>query len=132
MKYGENLFNRTRDARATPNTPVTAANSPSATPALVPTPARPAAPAPSDEPVAARPEDVQLVMVSGRMRYGDARLLDASPQPRCELFSMCGVEKRLCVPDTEDAADTLNEDLAAIRTAIQTFYPMPYRLDVCE
>jgi cytoskeletal protein CcmA (bactofilin family) len=43
MKYGESLFNRTRDTRAQPPTPATAANSPSATPALVAsTPPRPA------------------------------------------------------------------------------------------
>jgi cytoskeletal protein CcmA (bactofilin family) len=51
MKYGESLFNRTRDTRpTTPTQPLSptqphpaAANAPSATPAIVPTPARPAA-----------------------------------------------------------------------------------------
>jgi cytoskeletal protein CcmA (bactofilin family) len=43
MKYGESLFNRTRDTRAPAQPPVTAANSPSATPAIVPaSPPRPA------------------------------------------------------------------------------------------
>jgi cytoskeletal protein CcmA (bactofilin family) len=43
MKYGENLFNRTRDTRApTPAPAPTAANAPSATPAIVPTAPRPA------------------------------------------------------------------------------------------
>jgi cytoskeletal protein CcmA (bactofilin family) len=36
MKYGESLFNRTRDTRPPSPTPATAANSPSATPAIVP------------------------------------------------------------------------------------------------
>jgi cytoskeletal protein CcmA (bactofilin family) len=45
MKYGESIFNRTRDTRA-PQQPA-AANAPSATPAIVPTGAKPqAAPAP--------------------------------------------------------------------------------------
>jgi cytoskeletal protein CcmA (bactofilin family) len=44
MKYGESIFNRTRDTRATPAAPV-AANAPSASPALVPAAPR-AAPAP--------------------------------------------------------------------------------------
>jgi cytoskeletal protein CcmA (bactofilin family) len=55
MKYGESLFNRTRDTRpqsqpqAHPGPAPAAANSPSASPALVPAAARtPAAPAPSD------------------------------------------------------------------------------------
>ena len=55
MKYGESLFNRTRDTRPQsqpqphPGPAPAAANSPSATPALVPAAARaPAAPAPLD------------------------------------------------------------------------------------
>jgi cytoskeletal protein CcmA (bactofilin family) len=47
MKYGESIFNRTRDTRA-PQQPA-AANAPSATPAIMPTPARPAASAASPE-----------------------------------------------------------------------------------
>ena len=43
MKYGESIFNRTRDTRAPSPGPV-AANAPSATPAIVPTPARGAQP----------------------------------------------------------------------------------------
>jgi cytoskeletal protein CcmA (bactofilin family) len=48
MKYGENLFNRTRDTRplAQQNVP-TAANSPTATPALVPAAAKTPVPAPA-------------------------------------------------------------------------------------
>ena len=41
MKYGENLFGRRADPRTTQPMPApTAANHPSATPAIVPTPAR--------------------------------------------------------------------------------------------
>jgi cytoskeletal protein CcmA (bactofilin family) len=48
MKYGENLFTRTRDTRAQPQpghaaAVPAAANAPSASPALVPSPARPEA-----------------------------------------------------------------------------------------
>lgn len=82
--------------------------------------------------IAARPEDVRLVAISGRLRYGDPVLMDAVDQKRCEPMSMCGADKRICVPDTDATTDTLNEDLAAIRGAIQMFYAMPYRLDVCE
>jgi cytoskeletal protein CcmA (bactofilin family) len=48
MKYGENLFNRTRDTRAPSPAPV-AANAPSATPAIVPASPRPAEPMPANE-----------------------------------------------------------------------------------
>jgi hypothetical protein len=85
-----------------------------------------------DQLVAARPEDVELVTVSGRLRYGDPLVMDAIAQPRCEALMMCGAEKRLCVPDTDETKDALHEDLAAIRAAIETFYATPYRLDVCD
>ncbi|HUP98362.1 MAG TPA: polymer-forming cytoskeletal protein [Usitatibacter sp.] len=51
MKYGESIFNRTRDTRSSTPSPV-AANSPSATPALVPPPrsAQPVPPAAADVP----------------------------------------------------------------------------------
>ena len=51
MKYGENLFNRTRDTRLPQAAPApAAANSPSATPALVPTaPKAPEAAPPREE-----------------------------------------------------------------------------------
>lgn len=45
MKYGENLFGRTRDTRLPQPAAPTAANSPSATPAIMPTAPKPAAPA---------------------------------------------------------------------------------------
>ena len=55
MKYGEGLFNRTRDTRDPRPAPVpAAANAPSATPAIVPNAQRPAAaPAPAPAPAAA-------------------------------------------------------------------------------
>ncbi len=52
MKYGESIFNRTRDTRpgAQPAPAPAAANAPSASPAIVPAPARPAeAEAPRNE-----------------------------------------------------------------------------------
>jgi cytoskeletal protein CcmA (bactofilin family) len=46
MKYGESIFNRTRDTRSTPPAPAPmAANAPNAAPALVPSAARGAQPA---------------------------------------------------------------------------------------
>jgi cytoskeletal protein CcmA (bactofilin family) len=47
MKYGESIFNRTRDTRALPPQQPAAANAPSATPAIVPAAARPQHPAPA-------------------------------------------------------------------------------------
>ena len=50
MKYGENLFNRTRDTRAPQPAVPTAANAPTATPAIVP-----AAPRAPDKPAESMP-----------------------------------------------------------------------------
>jgi cytoskeletal protein CcmA (bactofilin family) len=63
MKYGENLFNRTRDTRASQPAVPTAANAPTATPAIVPASPRapdkpaestPAAAATGDEPAGSK------------------------------------------------------------------------------
>ena len=54
MKYGESIFNRTRDTRSQAPQQPTAANAPNATPAIVPAPARPLPPAAA--PAAAAPE----------------------------------------------------------------------------
>lgn len=88
--------------------------------------------------VAARSQDVQLVVVAGRLRYGDPRLMDAVAQPRCEALVQCGAQKRICVPDNDTGADTLNEDLMTIRAAVAGFLakppatpPAPYPLEVC-
>ncbi len=55
MKYGESIFNRTRDTRASAPSPI-AANSPSAAPALVPPP-RAAQPLPPADDMPARIEE---------------------------------------------------------------------------
>ena len=58
MKYGESIFNRTRDTRALPPQQPPAANAPSATPAIVPAATRPQHPPPVPAPAAAeRVED---------------------------------------------------------------------------
>ena len=56
MKYGENLFGRRTDPRPATNALPSAANHPSASPALVPsTPARPASSSPAPAPAAEAP-----------------------------------------------------------------------------
>lgn len=50
MKYGESIFNRTRDSRTLPPQQPAAANAPSATPAIVPSAARPPAAAATPAP----------------------------------------------------------------------------------
>ena len=62
MKYGESIFNRTRDTRA-PQQPA-AANAPSATPAIVPTGAKPQ-PAAAPESTAPRGEEGGSKLIVG-------------------------------------------------------------------
>jgi cytoskeletal protein CcmA (bactofilin family) len=69
MKYGESLFNRTRDTRPQPTAPSptpAAANSPSATPAIVPAVARPlAASAPAQSDAALREDSAGSKLIVG-------------------------------------------------------------------
>ena len=62
MKYGESIFNRTRDTRA-PQQPA-AANAPSATPAIVPAGAKPQ-PAPAPEGTAPKGEEGGSKLIVG-------------------------------------------------------------------
>ena len=62
MKYGESIFNRTRDTRA-PQQPA-AANAPSATPAIVPAAAK-AQPAPAPESTAPKGEEGGSKLIVG-------------------------------------------------------------------
>jgi cytoskeletal protein CcmA (bactofilin family) len=68
MKYGETLFNRTRDTRpqapgsGSPNPAPAAANSPSATPAIVPAAARPQGAIPADAPLRDDPAGSKLIV----------------------------------------------------------------------
>ena len=81
MKYGESLFNRTRDTRPQSqpvSPPPTAANSASASPAIVPTPARPPA-------AAALPETPRDDAAGSKLIVGPnikLCLLYTSPSPR--------------------------------------------------
>ena len=62
-----------------------------------------------------RAEDVRLVMVDGRVLYGDASLRDAlAANPYCETFDACGTSKFLCVQDAPTAPNRRNETLAEL------------------
>ncbi|MBS2025664.1 MAG: amidohydrolase family protein [Deltaproteobacteria bacterium] len=81
--------------------------------------------------VEARPQDVRLVMIAGNLRYGDSALIAATGRAPCDALQMCGVEKRICVADSTDATDKLNEGLIQIVQAVSGFYTNPYRFDLC-
>lgn len=76
----------------------------------------------ADDPYAAllgaRPEDVRLVLVDGRVLYGDLELAVLGPTlPGCEELSICGHSKFICVATT--ASDNkLNQTYAEIHSTL--------------
>ena len=56
--------------------------------------------APWSELVAARPQDIRLVLVGGVPLYGDTSLQPAAPAtPGCEAMNVCGASKFVCVAE---------------------------------
>jgi 5-methylthioadenosine/S-adenosylhomocysteine deaminase len=73
----------------------------------------------------AKPQTTELVMVDGRVLYGDSGLKAAGPAaPGCEDVSICGVPKFMCLAET-DTTNKLNQTYAQIVQALtdgQTAY----------
>jgi len=69
--------------------------------------------------VEARPRDVRLTMVGGRILYGDAQLKAAGPaSPGCEDLAICGAPKFLCVAEAS-SANKLGQTYAEIKAALE-------------
>jgi cytosine/adenosine deaminase-related metal-dependent hydrolase len=62
--------------------------------------------------VGLRPDAVRLVMVGGRVLYGDPAL-QAAASPGCEALEVCGAPKFLCAAE-ESTANLLNQTFAEI------------------
>jgi len=74
--------------------------------------------APYDAIVAARPSDVRLTMVGGKVLYGDAQLAAAGPAtPPCETLDVCGSPKFVCAA-TADTTNKLGQTFAQIKGAL--------------
>ena len=84
---------------------------------------------PYDTLVNATLADVRLVMISGSLRYGDASAMAATRRSFCDPVSICSTSKVLCVPDTTDATDQLNQTFSDIRTDVASFYPDPFTIE---
>jgi cytosine/adenosine deaminase-related metal-dependent hydrolase len=75
---------------------------------------------PYDAILAAKPKQVELVMVGGTVLYGDAALSAAGPaSPGCETIDICGASKFLCVA-TSTTTSKLNQTYTDITSALQT------------
>jgi hypothetical protein len=69
--------------------------------------------------VAARPKDVRLTMIGGRIQYGDSQLKPAAPPaPGCENLDVCGAPKFVCVAETTTTTK-LNQTHAQIKAALE-------------
>jgi cytosine/adenosine deaminase-related metal-dependent hydrolase len=76
--------------------------------------------APYDDLLKAKPQSVRLVMVDGRVAYGDKVLQAAGPAaPGCEPMTVCGVDKFICLAEN-DSADKKNQTLAQVQTILET------------
>ena len=66
-----------------------------------------------------RPATVRLVMVDGRVLYGDKVIEAAGPtKPGCEPLTVCGAEKFLCIAEN-DTSDKLDQTLSEIRAVLE-------------
>ena len=69
--------------------------------------------------VAARPKDVRLTMIGGRVLYGDAALKAAAPAaPGCEDLPICGAPKFLCVAEASATAK-LDQTFTQIKSILE-------------
>ncbi|MCA9522435.1 MAG: amidohydrolase family protein, partial [Myxococcales bacterium] len=69
--------------------------------------------------VLARPQSVRLVMIDGKVLYGDKSLEDAKSYDNCDTLDICGRQRFLCValPDTNNK---LNQSYQTIVNNINT------------
>ena len=75
---------------------------------------------PYDALIEADPTTIELVMVDGRVLFGDPELKSAGPAlPGCEDLALCGTHKFLCVAETS-TANKLNQTYTDITQALST------------
>ncbi|MFO0640899.1 MAG: amidohydrolase family protein [Polyangiaceae bacterium] len=69
--------------------------------------------------LAARPKDVRLTMVGGKILYGDVALRPLVPAaPGCETVDVCTASKLVCVAEA-DTSSKLGQTYAQIRAALE-------------
>ena len=69
--------------------------------------------------VAARPKDVRMTMVGGKILYGDPALRPAMPAlPGCETIDICGAPKLACVAEATTTSK-LGQPYTEIKSALE-------------
>ena len=75
---------------------------------------------PYDSLIQQRPSQVRLVMLDGRVLYGDKAIEAAAPAtPGCEDVDVCSVPKVVCIAEN-DTSNKLNQTLAQVTSVLQT------------
>jgi len=73
--------------------------------------------------VQARLSQIRLVLVAGVPLYGDPGLMTAlSPNSYCESVQICSTAKTICVKESTDSTNKLNQSLGDIETALNKGY----------
>jgi hypothetical protein len=69
---------------------------------------------------AATPKEVRLVMVNGKVLFGDTSLAPAAAFPMCDGLNVCGAQKFLCVGEPDGTpADKRKQRLNDVTTALE-------------
>ena len=69
--------------------------------------------------VDANPDDVRLVILDGRVLYGDPQLEPLGPEgPPCESVDICGTDKFLCIA-IDDTAQKFDQTYAEIAATLE-------------
>lgn len=75
--------------------------------------------APHEALVAANPSDVRLVMVAGKVLYGDSAL-ESAGTGGCEALNVCGANKFVCVAaPSQSATDKFGQKLSDITSTLE-------------
>jgi len=74
--------------------------------------------------LSARLPAVRLVVVRGKVLYGEpALMIHLSPNEYCETVTICGAPRTLCVKQSEDSTDKLNQSLGDIENTLKGYTP---------
>ncbi|MFH1129734.1 MAG: amidohydrolase family protein [Pseudomonadota bacterium] len=87
--------------------------------------------APYEALVTAKQAQVRLVILGGKVLYGDSVLMTSLvPNEYCESIDICGTAKILCVKEGEDTENKFNQTLTDIESALNFSYK-PGILSLC-
>lgn len=69
-----------------------------------------------------QPQDIQLVMVGGKVLYGNQATVEKLRPNECEALVVYGSQKRICVKDPRPGVANSSQTLSQIKQALQSRY----------